>query len=133
DFQVLFEPTDTTSLAGVTWTRDHAVLNVLDDVKNRLSVLTPGDDGTWSSKPFTGAPELGTVSVSAVDSDASNAVWVYAESYLTPDTLSLATIGQGPEVLKTMPAFFDASRFESTQHFATSKDGTRVPYFMVAP
>ena len=133
DFEVLFAPTDTTSLAGVTWTKDHVVLNVLDDVKNRLSVLTPRDDGTWTSKPFTGAPDIGTLGVSAVDSDESNAVWLTAESYLTPDTLSLATIGQGPEVLKTMPSFFDASKHEVSQHFATSKDGTRVPYFMVAP
>ena len=133
DFEVLFAPTDTTSLAGVTWTKDHVVLNVLDDVKNRLSVLTPRDDGTWTSKPFTGAPDIGTLGVSAVDSDESNAVWLTAESYLTPDTLSLATIGQGPEVLKTMPSFFDASKHEVSQHFATSEDGTRVPYFMVAP
>ncbi len=133
DFQVLFEPTDTTSLAGVTWTKDHVVLNVLDDVKNRLSVLTPGDDGEWTRSAFTGAPDIGTLGVSAVDSDESNAVWLTAESYLTPDTLSLATIGQGPEVLKTMPSFFDASTHAVSQHFATSEDGTRVPYFVVAP
>ena len=133
DFEVLFEPTDTTSLAGVTWTKDHVVLNVLDDVKNRLSVLTPGDNGEWSRSAFTGAPDIGTLGVSAVDSDESNAVWLTAESYLTPDTLALATVGQGPEVLKTMPSFFDASKHEVSQHFATSEDGTRVPYFMVAP
>ncbi|HEU4814177.1 MAG TPA: prolyl oligopeptidase family serine peptidase [Xanthomonadaceae bacterium] len=133
DFDVLFEPTDTTSLAGVTWTKDHVVLNVLDDVKNKLSVLTPGEDGEWTRSAFTGAPDIGTLGVSAVDSDESNAVWLTAESYLTPDTLSLATIGQGPEVLKTMPSFFDASKHEVSQHFATSEDGTRVPYFMVAP
>ena len=133
DFDVLFEPTDTTSLAGVTWTRDHVVLNVLDDVKNRLSVLTPDDDGEWTRNAFVGAPEIGTLNTWAVDSDASNAVWLTAESYLTPDTLSLATIGQGPQVLKTMPSFFDAGTHEVSQHFATSEDGTRVPYFMVAP
>ncbi|MGE0208445.1 MAG: prolyl oligopeptidase family serine peptidase, partial [Lysobacteraceae bacterium] len=36
-------------------------------------------------------------------------------------------------LLKQLPAFFDASRFEVSQNFATSKDGTRVPYFMVSP
>ena len=41
DLTVLFEPTPTTSLAGTTWTRNHLVLNVLDDVKNLLHVLTP--------------------------------------------------------------------------------------------
>ena len=40
DFTVLFEPTPNSSLAGLSWTCDHAVLNVLEDVKNRLFVLT---------------------------------------------------------------------------------------------
>lgn len=130
DFDVLFEPSDTTSLAGVTLTRNHVVLNVLDDVKNRLSVLTPAN-GEWKRSAFVGAPSFGTLSVSAVDSDESDAVWLYATDYLTPTTLSLADIGQAPEQLKAMPSFFDGSRHVIEQHFATSKDGTRVPYFLV--
>ncbi len=130
DFDVLFEPSDTTSLAGVTLTRNHVVLNVLDDVKNRLSVLTPAN-GEWKRSAFVGAPSFGTLSVSAVDSDESDAVWLYATDYLTPTTLSLADIGQAPEQLKAMPSFFDGSKHVIEQHFATSKDGTRVPYFLV--
>jgi prolyl oligopeptidase len=34
--------------------------------------------------------------------------------------------------LKQLPDFFDASRHEISQRFALSKDGTRVPYFMVS-
>lgn len=132
DFDVLFEPTDTTSLQNYTWTKSHVVLNVLDDVKNRLSVLTPGAAG-WKKSEFTGAPAFGTLDVGAVDADESDAVWLTATDYLTPTTLSLVEIGQTPEVLKTMPAFFDASRDVIEQHFATSKDGTRIPYFIVHP
>ena len=36
------------------------------------------------------------------------------------------------ERVKQNPAFFDAKGLEVTQHFVTSKDGTRVPYFEVA-
>ncbi len=134
ELQVLFEPTDTTSLVGATWTRNHVVLNVLDDVKSRLTVLTPGADG-WSTGDFAGAPTIGTLSVSAVDGDDSDAVWLVATDYLTPSTLAIAEVGSGrpPEVLKTMPTFFDASKHAIEQHFATSKDGTRVPYFLVRP
>ncbi|MGE8234461.1 MAG: prolyl oligopeptidase family serine peptidase, partial [Stenotrophomonas sp.] len=130
EFDVLFAPTDTTSLAGTTWTKSHVVLNVLDDVKNRLKVLTHGKDG-WVSSDFTGAPAFGTIGVGAVDADESDAVWMTVTDYLTPTTLALAEIGKQPEVLKTMPAFFDASDKVIEQHFATSKDGTRVPYFVV--
>ncbi|GAB2626650.1 prolyl oligopeptidase family serine peptidase [Novilysobacter erysipheiresistens] len=134
DFTVLFEPTDTTSLAGVTATANHLVLNVLDDVKNDLQVLTPPVDGEgeWARSDFTGQPE-GSVNVSAVDPHHSDAVWVQADGYLSPATLAIAEPGQSPQVLKTMPVFFDASTHEVDQFFATSNDGTRVPYFIVKP
>jgi prolyl oligopeptidase len=135
--EVLFEPSASTSLESFTWTRHQLVLNVLDDVKNRLSVLTPGPDG-WSRGAFAGAPAFGTLGVRAVDADDSDAVWLAATDYLTPSTLALAELspgapGQAPEVLKTMPTFFDASRDAIEQHFAVSADGTRVPYFLVRP
>jgi prolyl oligopeptidase len=134
EFDVLFEPTDSTSLAGVTWTKNHVVLNVMDDVKNKLAVLTHGPSG-WTRTPMPiGALEFGTTSVSAVDADESDAVWLTVTDYLTPTTLMMAEAGGPPdsvEVLKTMPAFFDSSKHVVEQHFATSKDGTKVPYFLV--
>src|SRR5690606_20666394 len=72
EFEVLFEPTERSSLASFAWTRSHLVLNVLEDVKNRLHVLTPGAGG-WKRSEFVGAPAFGTLGVSAVDSDESDA------------------------------------------------------------
>jgi prolyl oligopeptidase len=134
EFDVLFEPTDSTSLAGATWTKNHVVLNVMDDVKNKLTVLTHGPSG-WTRTPMPiGSLEFGTTSVGAVDADESDAVWLTVTDYLTPTTLMMAEAGGPPdsvEVLKTMPAFFDSSKHVVEQHFATSKDGTKVPYFLV--
>ena len=132
EFTTLFAPDKRTSLAGYTWTKNHLVLNVLEDVKNRLSVLTPAVDN-WKREAFVGAPTFGTLGVTAVDADDSDAVWLTATDYLTPSTLALAQVGAAPEVLKTMPTFFDASTHAIEQHFATSKDGTQVPYFLVKP
>lgn len=136
DFEVLFEPTDSTSLAGTTWTRNHVVLNVLDDVKNKLTVLTHEEGSGWTSKPMpVGSLDFGTTGVAAVDADESDAVWLTVTDYLTPTTLLMAEAGKpdGIEVLKSMPAFFDNSKDVVEQHFATSKDGTKVPYFLVRP
>jgi len=136
EFTTVFASNERTSLAGYSWTKDHLVLNVLDDVKNKLSVLTPvgpDEDGQWQRSEFTGAPAFGTLGVSAVDADESDAVWLTATDYLTPTTLAIADIGQPPEVLKTMPAFFDGSKDVIEQRFATSNDGTKVPYFLVRP
>jgi prolyl oligopeptidase len=131
DFEVLFAPSDNTSLAGSTVTRDHVVINVLEDVKNRLYVLTPGADG-WTRMPLAGAPSFGTIGITAVDADESNDYFMTVTDYVTPTSLLMGTVGAQPETLKQLPAFFDASGLEIQQHFATSKDGTKVPYFMVS-
>jgi len=54
--------------------------------------------------------------------------------FLTPDTLLLGHTGSDRrEKLKARPSFFDADGLRVEQRFATSKDGTRVPYFIVWP
>ncbi|MFN3964974.1 MAG: prolyl oligopeptidase family serine peptidase [Silanimonas lenta] len=131
DFDLLFEPSATTALAGMSPTRNHLVLNVLEDVKNRLYVLTYAN-GRWNREPLAGAPAFGTVSLSPVDADEGDDYFLTVTDYLTPTTLMMGSIGRAPEPLKQLPAFFDATGLEISQHFATSKDGTRVPYFMVA-
>ena len=131
EFRTVFEPTATTSLAGSGFTRDYLYLNVLEDVKNRLYVIDRRS-ADWKPVPLPGAPAIGTVGLMPVDADESNTYFLTATDYLTPTTLSLGEIGQAPEKLKSLPAFFDATGLQITQHFATSDDGTRVPYFMVA-
>ena len=131
DFEVVFAPTENSSLASSGATKDYFFINVLEDVKNRIYVLTPDKDG-WKREPLVGAPEFGTVSIGAVDADESNEYFMTVADYLTPTSLLMGEIGKKPEVLKQLPAFFDASPYRIEQHFATSKDGTRVPYFMVS-
>ena len=135
DMQVLFEPTQSTALSSVTTTKDYVVINVLEDVKNRIYVLKPTlESGTqvWSRESLVGAPAFGTVNVTAVDPDESNDYFMTSTDYLTPTTLSIGTIGTAPEELKRLPHFFDSTGLEISQHFASSADGTKVPYFMVA-
>lgn len=130
-FDVLFEPSNTTSLAGFSPTKNYFILNVLDNVKNRLYVLKHGDKG-WSRKPLLGAPGFGTVSASGIDPEDSDDYFLTVTDYVTPTTLMLGSIGKKPETLKQLPAFFDAKDLKIEQFFATSKDGTKVPYFMVS-
>lgn len=131
-FDVAFEPTDNTSLASFATTRDHVLLNVLEDVKNRVYVLSKSETG-WKREKLAGAPEFADVSVSAVDPEESNAYWMTSSDYLTPTTLYYGETGGQPQQLKQLSAQFDASGLKVSQHFATSADGTKIPYFMVAP
>jgi len=131
-FEVLFEPTERTSLAGYAPLRSRLILNVLDNVRSRLSVLTPTRKG-WKRAPLPGVPALGSVGASAVDPDESDDYFLTTHDFLTPSTLALGTAGRGQaRMLKQLPAFFDATGLMASQHEAVSKDGTRVPYFQIA-
>src|SRR5260370_35877982 len=50
-----------------------------------------------------------------------------------PGRVGYGHIGGEAETLKQAPAFFDATSIQVRQFFATSKDGTAVPYFVVGP
>jgi len=133
DFTVLFTPDQHSSLAGFSWTRHHLLVNVMEDVKNRIEVFTPGAQ-SWRRLPLEAAPKLGTVTVRAVDGQTSDDYFLSVTDFLTPSTLMIGTAaGAAPRPLKSTVAFFDASGLEASQHFARSRDGTEVPYFMVAP
>jgi len=129
EFEVLYTPAKNTSLLQWTKTKSHVVLNVLEDVKNRLTVLTPAK-GKWKRTPLA---TTGSVELEAFDEDASDQYWLRVADFTLPPTLELGDLKTNKRsVVKAMPAFFDASGLESKQFFATSKDGTKVPYFVVA-
>ena len=131
-FDALFEPTERKSLAAFSSTLHHVLVNELDNVKNRVYVLTR-KDGKWTREPMPGTPEFGTVTASAVDNEESDDYFMTVTDFLTPTSLFLGTVGKGaPEKLKQLPAFFDAKGLAVSQHEVASKDGTRIPYFQVA-
>lgn len=133
-FTTLFAPDAHTALSNYAWTRHHLILDVMDDVKSRLDVLTPKDDSNWAREDMPGAPQFSTVSVVDTDPDHSDEYWLSVTGFLTPSSLERGVLGEGKaQAIKQSPAFFDASKYQVSQHFVTSKDGTQVPYFEIAP
>jgi prolyl oligopeptidase len=132
-FDVLFQPAERKSLAGFSPTRHHIMVSELDNVRSRIKVLT-NRDGRWHHDALPGVPEFGEVSADEVDADESDDYFLTVTDFLTPTTLALGTVGAGlATTLKQLPALFDATGLAVSQHEAVSKDGTRVPYFEVAP
>ncbi|MGP5303745.1 prolyl oligopeptidase family serine peptidase [Brachybacterium alimentarium] len=139
ELQVLFEPTGSTSLEDMTITRTTVVLSVLEDVVHRLEVHTRDDDGTWVRRDLY--PELqGSIGVAAVDADIDDRIWVTVTGFIEPTTLLLGDLSEvagggepgALETIKSTPARFDAEGLDVSQHFATSDDGTRIPYFEIS-
>jgi prolyl oligopeptidase len=126
---VLFEPDAHTSLAYHAWTRNHLILNMLRDVRCELAVLSPGEG--WSRSGLPGVPSFEQSDIVSTDPHDSDEYMLVSSGFTQPDTLRRAEIGGEPEVLKQAPAFFDATGLIVRQFFATSADGTKVPYFVV--
>ena len=131
ELTALFTPDEHTSLSSSTWTKNYLILETLEDVKTRLTVYDPAKN--WAKTPLAGVPDIGSASTSAVDADENDQIWLTISGYTQPTTLTLAEIGKEPETLKSLPAYFDASDLTVEQHFATSADGTHIPYFVVRP
>lgn len=113
-------------------TRGHLLVSVLDNVKGRLYVYTPGPRGQWSRRRLA-LPD--NASIQIVDADLhSELAFVSVTGFLTPTRLWLADLATGTlATVKTLPARFDASHHIVEQFEATSTDGTRVPYFVIRP
>ncbi len=139
-FDVLFEPTPTRSLSrgGPTTTRDFLLLNIMDNVAGRLEELQYVA-GHWQRRevkaPFPGA--LGAVGMHdpfVKDDPLANHYSMSYLDFLTPASLYLGKAGSDErELLKRNPSFFDQTGMRTEQRFASSKDGTPIPYFVVYP
>jgi prolyl oligopeptidase len=132
ELTVLFEPDAHTSLAYHAWTRHHLILNLLRDVRSELTVLTPGG-GRWQRSALPGVPALTHTDVVSTDPHDTDEYMLLSSGFTQPDTLRRGEVGGEPQPLKRAPAFFDATGLTVRQFFATSADGTAVPYFVVGP
>ena len=128
-FTTLFEPSERVSLGAVATTSDRVLITTLDNVRSRLWRLAPSGD-QWSREEIT-LPGIGSVDIASTAADAAEFYITY-EDFLTPASLYLVA-GGPPEKLKSMPAFFDAAGMSVVQQEAVSKDGTKIPYFLVTP
>ena len=130
---VLFAPTERTSLDAYAPTR---ISRPAERARQRAQPPPRADaraGGLDARRARRSAGVSASASVTAVDRDESDDYFAVVQDFLTPMTLSMGTAGRTPpEVLKRAPAFFDAEGLRVSQHEATSKDGTRVPYFQVS-
>ena len=127
---VLYEPTERAALRSYVLTRDMILLDILDNVKSRVVEMRRKGD-RWVSTTVK-LPPSSVVSVAALDRHESNDYWMTVTSFVEPTTLYLAKPGDADrEKMKYLPAFFEAKGLKTVQYETTSKDGTKIPYFVV--
>ncbi|MCV7043640.1 S9 family peptidase [Mycobacterium frederiksbergense] len=124
---VVFEPDARTSLHQYSWTRDRLVVVTLADVASRVQSFTPGE---WTAGELAGVPPNTNTVIAAADSHGDE-IFLDSSGFVTPSQLLHGTADGPVTRIKQAPGFFDAAGIEVAQHFATSADGTRIPYFVV--
>jgi prolyl oligopeptidase len=126
---VLYEPKERAALSSFVVAKDYIYLDILDNVKSRVVEMRRKGD-RWVSTEIK-VPPSSIVGLAALDRDESNDVWMTVTSFVEPTTLYLEHANGEREKLKNLPAFFDAKGLKTLQYETTSKDGTKIPYFVV--
>jgi prolyl oligopeptidase len=129
---LIFAPGAREAFVEAGATRGHLLVHGLDNVSGRAYVYTPEPNNGWSRRQLD-LPK--NISVNVVDTDLhSEQAFVQVTGFLRPPKLMLADLGVGTmTTAKTLPAKFDASRDVVEQFETLSKDGTKIPYFIVHP
>ena len=126
---LVFRPDEKSSLNNVGGTKSKLLLSISRDVTSAAYAFD-WDGENWTSERLD-FPVNGTVSIGATN-DKEDVAFISSESFLTPDTLWTYNTATGEKAaVKSLPAWFDADSMTSEQFFATSTDGTKVPYFVV--
>jgi prolyl oligopeptidase len=127
--KTIYEPAERASLAGVMATRDFIVAATMENVQGKLTIYRPMD-GKWAGETVP-VPEFGTVELAGSD-DLSNDWFFTFSNPVTPTTLYYSD-GKEIKAIRKQKDYFDASGVKVDQFEAISKDGTKIPYFIVHP
>ena len=126
---LVLRPTARQSIEQVSATDNVLWVKLLDDVSGKLLALRPSANGQWSTRTIA-LPANSTISLGAT-AGRRDLAFASVEGMLTPTTLMAVRADGTTSKVASLPAQFDSSQFTVQQDFATSKDGTRVPYFLV--
>ena len=130
EIQLIFEPDEFTSISGISSTKNKLLVDILTNVKNELYIYS-FENGKWD-KTKVNAPDYGTISLGSAD-EFSDEFFFNFQNFLTPSSLYFADAQKNTfKTLKSLPSFFDGSKYAVNQYKAKSNDGTMIPYFVVS-
>jgi prolyl oligopeptidase len=128
--ELVFRPTERQAVNGLSIAKGAALLSISDNVVGKLLRLEPTASGGWATSPVS-LPGTGEVSVAFADKD-EDTVFLSYDGFLTPDSLLRYDLASGAvSTMKSVPAKFNADGLVVHQREAVSKDGTKIPYFVV--
>ena len=127
---LVWAPGERQTKQGGAVTGEALYVSLLDNVVGKV-LRFKFTDGKWTSTPVA-LPDNATLGITA-SSNETDQIMYTVSGFLEPTTLYYTDGRTPPAVLKTSPAYFNPEGMAVEQHEAVSKDGTRIPYFLVKP
>ena len=122
-------PGERQTLGGYSTTKGGMYLTYFDNVRGRMDRYDYVD-GEWVKERMA-MPENATLSAGSTSEEADQ-VLLYSTDFVTPSTTYFYDHDAGSlEVLKQSPERFDASNLAIEQREVASKDGVKIPYFVI--
>ncbi|MFN3213325.1 MAG: prolyl oligopeptidase family serine peptidase [Henriciella sp.] len=128
--ELVFRANSRQAVNGVAVSKSAALLSINDNVAGKVLRLQRSDAGLWETTDVA-LPGTGQAGI-AFANDDEEAVFINYEGFLTPDSLlSYDAATNSTTGLKSLPTKFNADGLVVHQKEAVSKDGTKIPYFVV--
>lgn len=129
NYKTLITPTASLAINSVQSTKSTLLVTVLDNVKSKVLRFT-NDAGQWKSTPVD-IDDKGNISVFNTNESTDDFFLNYT-SFLKPSTLYKVSGETGKLTqFKAQKSQFNSDDLVTHQYWATSKDGTKVPYFAI--
>ncbi|MEE2877555.1 MAG: prolyl oligopeptidase family serine peptidase [Pseudomonadota bacterium] len=127
--ELVFSPDETQAVNGVAIADGAALLSINENVVGKVLKLARSENG-WTTSDIA-LPGTGQAGIAFADKDVDT-VFLNYEGFLTPDSLLRYDVATGEvSSIKSLPEKFDTEGLKVEQFFATSTDGTKVPYFII--
>ena len=128
DFALMMQPGPRETIRGISSTQDYVLIEVLSNVQAELRRYHRVN-GEWTYDKVP-APTLGDIGVDA-SAPTTNRFFFDFTNFIQPTTVYVGREDGTVAEVKRLPAEFDATGLRVEQREATSKDGTKIPFFIV--
>ena len=125
----VFAANDTQSIETVAVGKTGLVVQYLENVSGKAVRVVRTPQGEWRATPIA-LPANGVLKIASAGGGTDDAMLSF-ESLTSPLTLYYASANGAIEQIFTTPAAYDATDVVVEQRFATSTDGTKIPYFVM--
>jgi prolyl oligopeptidase len=131
--QLIFAPTAKKFVSEIGITKDYLLLQGIDNVLNCIDKVTFTAPNTWQIQPVS-LGQNGMANISSTEDESDTYLAQYVD-FLTPTSTFVGNAADPSnkfELLKQSPVRFDSKDLKVQRFEATSEDGTKIPYFVVA-